>query len=156
MPSHGPMPILCMLVMSAGIACAPPLVGPTIPSGYLFSLQVSDNQLWIERNRDSLVYPSVATLVVLVQDSQGRRVDNVPVSFNVSDNGTLDKLLTPMQATTQGGLATSLFQPTAIGVYYVTARVEQRTQQAIIYVNRRDICCNCQVWPPGHDCARGL
>jgi hypothetical protein len=153
---HGPMSILCMLVMSAGIGCAPSLVGPTSPSGYLFSLQVSDHQLWLERTRDSLVYPSVATLVVRVQDSQGRGVDNVPVSFNVSDNGTQDKLLTPMQATTQGGLATTLFQPTTICVYYVTAQVEQRTQQAVIYVNRRDLCCSCQVWPVGHDCARGL
>ena len=156
MPSHGPLSIFCTLVVSAVTACAPPLVGPTIPSGYLFRLQVSDDQLWIERNRDSLVYPSVATLVVHVQDSQGRAVDNVPVSFSVSDNGTPDKLLTPMQATTQGGLSTAQFQPNAIGVYYITARVEQRTQQAVIYVNRRDICCLCQVWPPGRDCARGL
>jgi hypothetical protein len=117
---------------------------------------VSDSQLWIERNRDSLVYPSVATLVVHVQDSQGRAVDNVPVSFNISDNGTQDTLLTPTQTTTREGLATAIFQPTTIGVYYVTARVEQHTQQVIIYVNRRDICCSCQVWPPGHDCARGL
>ena len=154
MQHYRAMSILCVLVMSTGIGCAPSLKGPTAPSGYLFSLQTSASQIWIERTPDSLVYPSAATLVVQVQDAQGRKIGGVPVSFRVHDVDTPEALLTPVQDTTPDGIATALFQPTAIGMYYLTAQVEQTSQKVTIYVNRRDLCCFCQVWPPGHDCGR--
>jgi hypothetical protein len=147
--------ILCLLCMSVALGCASHLAGPTTPSGYLFRLQLSHQQLWIERTRDSLVYPSAATLVVQVQDAQGRSVNNVPVSFRVHGNGAYESWLSPTQAITQGGSASSLFQPATIGVYYVTVQVEQTSQQAVIYVNQRDLCCFCQAWAPGHACGKG-
>jgi hypothetical protein len=93
--------------------------------------------------------------VVEVQDTQGKKIDGVPVSFRVSDHdGRQDVLISPAQSMTSDGIATALFQPTSIGVYFVAAQVEQISQEVVIYVNRRDLCCFCQVWPPTHTCGR--
>jgi hypothetical protein len=155
MPYSRAIALLCMLIVSAGLGCAPALQGPTTPSGYLFRLQSSATQLWLERTPDSLIYPSVAALVVEVQDAQGKRIDDVPVSFQVSDHdGRQDTLISPAQSITSHGIATALFQPTSIGVYFVAAQVEQASQKVVIYVNSRDLCCFCQVWPPAHTCGR--
>jgi hypothetical protein len=101
--------ILCILVISTGIGCASPLKGPTAPSGYLFSLQTSALQIWIERTPDSLLYPSAATLAVQVQDAQEQKNGGFPVSFLVSDLDTPGALLAPVQITTPDGITTALF-----------------------------------------------
>jgi hypothetical protein len=147
---------LCLVVMSAGLGCAPKLVGPTNPSGYFFALQASDAQLWLGSRPDSRIDPSSATLTVRVQNAQGQPVDGVPVTFHVDGKGDQNTWLMPPQATTEHGNALTLFQPKAVGVYRVRAQVEQYSQETEIYVNSRNLCCDCQVWPAGYyTCGRG-
>lgn len=70
---HGRVMLLCLMLACGGIACAPKLVGPTVPSGYFFSLRVSDPKIWLLLDGDPREeqYPSSAELTVRVQNAQG-------------------------------------------------------------------------------------
>src|SRR5438128_2724650 len=68
---------VCLGLACGGVACAPPRLGPTAGSGYVFSVQVSDSIVW--RGPVNLAvaarFPKVAEVLVAVQDTQGRPVD---------------------------------------------------------------------------------
>jgi hypothetical protein len=77
--------LVCLGLTLGGAACAPPLVGPTAGSGYVFSLQVSDPIIWLGPVPSILVaqFPKTTELIVQVQDAQGQPADGVPVTFDV-------------------------------------------------------------------------
>ena len=56
--------ILGLMLAYGGMACAPKLVGPTIPSGNFFSLRVSDPEIWLLHEGSSLEeqFPRVTEL----------------------------------------------------------------------------------------------
>jgi hypothetical protein len=77
--------LLSLALMCSSVACAPKLGGPTVPSGYFFSLYTYDSQIWLQLSQSMLAgrSPRVAELVVRVQDAQGRPVDGVAVRFEL-------------------------------------------------------------------------
>ena len=78
---HVRVMVLCLVLAYGSMACAPKLIGPTVPSGYFFSLWVSDPDIWLLLSGDILEeqYPSFAELTVRVQNAKGQPVDGVSV-----------------------------------------------------------------------------
>ena len=75
--------LLGLVLILGGVACAPKPVGPTAGAGYVFSLQVSDTIIWFGV-LDSIAaarLPQATEVIVRVQDTQGRAVEGVPVTF---------------------------------------------------------------------------
>ena len=118
-------------------ACAPKLVGPTAGSGYVFSLQVSQAIIWVGQVDSAVAaqFPQVAEVIVRVQDTQGRAVDGVPVTFELEPEWARSATLAPSQTTTRGGIARAVFsEPKTSGVVRVMARVDNTTAQARLLV----------------------
>ncbi len=139
MTRYMPITLLGLTLLSSLMACAPKLTGPTVPSGYVFSLQaLPPSVVRLSANvggeREQTERGMVATLVVWVQDGQGRPVNGVPVEFQVEPSWVQDASLAPARALTQGGKAEALFRAQNIGVVSVMARVENTTQQVAITV----------------------
>ena len=136
MPRHVRVMLLCLVFACGGMACAPKLIGPTIPSGYFFSLWVSDPDIWLLLSGDILEeqYPSFAEVTVQVQNAQGQPVDGVSVTFQVEPNWVQDASVVPQRAITRGGAAQAVFRAETIGVVRVMVRVDDTTQETVITV----------------------
>ena len=128
--------LLAAMLVCGGMGCAPQHLGPTHPSGYFFSLDVSDTQIYLLVN--PTVYPSlpgVAHVYVRVQNAQGQPVNGVPVEFEVDPAWRRHTSLIPQRTVTQGGTAHAVFQAQTIGVVRLVVRVEDRTQDVRIAVS---------------------
>src|SRR5262245_56955333 len=117
-------------------ACAPKLVGPTVPSGYFISMQTSTAVIWLGVNSIVLAerFPPTAEVSVRVQDARGQPVDGVPVTFEVEPQWAQYASVSPAQVTTGGGVARTVFEARLIGVVQVTARVDNTAVQTRIVV----------------------
>jgi len=137
MTRYRPLVLLSLALIGSSIACAPPLGGPTMPSGYVFSFRASDAHLWLPLPTSSLAarFPSVADLVVQVQDAQGHPVDGVPVEFALEPEWQQSASITPQQASTRHGRVRAILEPKTTGVIRVMARVENVTQAVAIAVS---------------------
>ena len=136
MPRHVRVMLLCLVLACGSMACAPKLLGPTVPSGYFFSLWVSDPDIWLLLPGDILEerYPSFAELTVQVQNAQGQPVDGVPVTFQVEPDWIQDASVTPQSVITRGGVAQAVFRAETTGVVRVMVRVDDTTQETVITV----------------------
>ena len=131
--------LACLALAFAGTACAPQLVGPTPGAGYRFSLEVSEPVIWMGQSPfpSDGPFPQAATLIVRVQDAQGRPVDGVPVTFEVEPSWAQSIALVPSHTTTRGGIARAVVSnPQTTGVVHVMARVDTVTAQARLTVQR--------------------
>jgi hypothetical protein len=128
--------LLALTLVFGSVGCTPKLLGPT-SSGYFFSLQASDRNVWLEPSNPILYapYPTSSILTVRVQDAQGRPVDGVPVRFQVEPDWSRDAEIVPQQTTTQNGRAQATFQAFAMGMVHVQAYVDTMTQQVSITVH---------------------
>jgi hypothetical protein len=133
---HVRMTLLGLMLACGGVACAPKLVGPTVPSGYFFSLRVSDPQIWLLLEGISMeeYLPRVSELTVRVQDAQGQPVDGVPVTFQVESAWIQDASVTPHRAMTRGGVAQAVFSAKTTGMVRIMVRVDDTTQETRIVV----------------------
>ena len=125
------------LGLACGVtACAPKLVGPTVVSGYLFSLQVSPPVIWLGVFNAGLAerFPTTAEVSVRVQDAHGQPVDGVPVTFEVEPQWAQYASVSPSQVTTRHGVARTVFAARLTGVVHVTAHVDKTTGQTTITV----------------------
>ena len=119
---------LCLGLACSGVACAPSRIGPTAGSGYVFSVQLSDTTVWLGPVTNAEHFPPVANVVVTVQDSQGRSVDDVPVMFTLEPGWAGRASLEPAEARTRGGMAQSRFsEPQTTGVVRILVRVDGTT-----------------------------
>jgi hypothetical protein len=129
--------LLGLTLLCGHTACTSKLVGPTTPSGYFFSLQTYDQDLWLVGLETPVVerLARVAELTVRVQDAQGRPVDGVAVAFSVEPAWVQSVSLTPERTRTQSGTARAILEPATIGVLHVQAQVENLTQDILIRVS---------------------
>jgi hypothetical protein len=128
--------LLAAVLVCGSMGCAPKRIGPTQPSGYFFTLDVSDSQIYLLVNPSS--YPSlagVAHLYVQVQNAQGQPVNGVPVEFEVDPAWARHASLIPQHAVTQNGTAHAVFEAQAVGVVRIVVRVEDKTQVTRIAVS---------------------
>lgn len=125
---------LALLCLHAG--CAPRLLGPTRPSGYVFTLTASEPLLWLGQVPVTWVdrFPKESELRVRVQNAQGQPVDGVPVTFAVEPGWAQSASITPPQVETRGGIARAILQVRTTGVVHVLAGVEATTASASITV----------------------
>ena len=132
--------LLCLTLLGSSMACAPKLAGPTIPSGYVFSLQalspsiVRFSSYHAPDEQAQAARGMFSTLVVRVQDGQRRPVDGMSVEFQVEPSWAQDASVSPSRALTQGGKAQARFQASTTGIVHVMVRVEQTTEQVAIAV----------------------
>ena len=137
MVQHIILVLVCLGLACGGVACAPPRLGPTAGSGYVFSVQVSDPTVWRGPVNRAIAarFPQVAEVLVTVQDTQGRPVDNVPVTFELEPGWATSATLAPSATRTRGGMARALFsEPRTTGVVRMTVRVDGTTAQARLTV----------------------
>jgi hypothetical protein len=123
--------LVCFGLASGGVACAPRLV-PIAGSGYAFSVQLSNEIVWLGPVEESVAahFPKVAAVTVTVQDAQGRPVDDVPVTFALESDWVRSASLEPSAARTRGGKAQSLFfDPHTTGVVRILVRIDVPTAQ---------------------------
>ena len=118
--------LLCLVLASTGAACAPRFVGPTMPSGYFFTLEVFPSVIWLGVPSSAPAgYPTRAAVAVHVRNGQGQPVDGVPVVFELEPLWAHSAVLAPLQTVTRNGLAHAIFaQPQTTGVAHITARVD--------------------------------
>ena len=137
MVQHIILVLVCLGLASGGVACAPPRVGPTAGSGYVFSVQVSDSIVWLGPVNQAIAarFPQVAKVLVTVQDTQGRPVDDVPVTFELEPGWAGSAALAPSETRTRGGMARALFsEPRTTGVVRIMVRVDGTTAQVRLTV----------------------
>ena len=128
MPHYVCITLLCLALVWGSMACAPAkLVGPTTPSGYFFSLRVSDTQLFLTQESTFEHLPRQAEVLVQVQNTQGQPVDGVSVEFAVA--GMQIAALTPPRVLTRRGQARAVLTPSTIGAARVVAGVEGMQQE---------------------------
>jgi hypothetical protein len=127
--------LLCLVVVWGNMACAPVKpVGPTTPTGYFFSLRVSDTKLFLTLQGASFAHlPREAELIVQVQNAQGQPVDGVAVEFAVA--GMQIAAVTPQRVVTHSGQARAVLTPSTTGAARVVARVESMSQEVWFTVN---------------------
>ena len=118
---------LSVVLLVSSTACAPPRVGPTVPSGYFFTLIAPS----------TLFQGEAAEIIVRVYDAQGNPVDGVAVEFQIEPGWAAQASLTPSRLLTQKGTARAVFQASLIGRVGITAQVEQTIQTARIWVTLR-------------------
>jgi hypothetical protein len=126
-----PCLLLCMALSCGSLGCAPKLLGPTTPSGYRYTLSVSDLYLWINAPGTR---PRSTAVIVRVQNAQGQPVDGVPVEFQVAPSWVENASLTPQRAVTHDGSARAIFVPQTTGAVHLTARVENIAHETTIVV----------------------
>ena len=127
---------LGVMLVCGGMGCAPKLSGPTQPSGYFFSLIVSDSQIYLLVNPLSYGHlRDFAQVVVRVHNAQGQPVNGVPVEFQVEPAWAQHASLMPQRAITQGGEARTVFRANTTGVVRIVVRVEDMTQETTIAVS---------------------
>ena len=127
--------LLCLVVVWGSMACASVKpVGPTTPTGYFFSLRVSDTKLFLTLQGASFAHlPREAELIVQVQNAQGQPVDGVAVEFAVA--GMQIAAVTPQRLVTHSGQARAVLTPSTTGAARVVARVESMSQEVWFTVN---------------------
>ena len=128
---------VCLGLACGGVACAPPRVGPTAGSGYVFSVQVSDSTVWLGPVDPAAAaqFPQVAAVLVTVQDTQGRPVDDVPVTFELEPGWARSATLAPSATRTRSGIARALFsEPRMTGMVQIMVRVDGTTAQGRLTV----------------------
>jgi hypothetical protein len=132
----GLVPVLC-----GGLACTSKSVAPSVPTahGYTFSLHTSDTNLWLGTQGLSDSRPGSAELIVEVRDTQGHRVEGVPVAFRVDPSWVQSATLMPQNTLTHDGIAHAVFKPSTTGVVLVMAQVNGETQVTHITVEARNI-----------------
>jgi hypothetical protein len=137
MKRYPQLTLLNLLLLCSSLACTPKLVGPTVPSSYFFAVQPSDTVIWLLRPTSPHAgrLPRVATLVVRVQDAQGRPVNGVPVTFTVPPAWERSAYITPQQAVTHNGMARTVLEPRTTGALQVMVHVENLTQRVTITVS---------------------
>ena len=129
--------VVCLGLACGGVACAPPRVGPTAGSGYVFSMQVYDTIVWLGPVNEAVArhFPKVADVIVTVQDSQGHPVDGVPVMFALEPDWAERASLEPAETRTHGGKARSRFsEPQTTGVVRILVRVDGTTAPVTLTV----------------------
>jgi hypothetical protein len=127
---------LGVLLVCGGMGCAPKLNGPTQPSGYFFSLVVSDSQIYLLVNPLSYVdLADSARVVVRVYNAQGQAINGVPVDFQVEPGWTQHASLMPARVITQDGEAHAVFHANTIGIVRLMVRVEDMTRETTIAVS---------------------
>ena len=129
--------LVCLGLACSGVACAPPRLGPTAGSGYVFSVQVSDSIVWLGPVDQAAAaqFPQVAAVLVTVQDTQGRPVDDVPVTFELEPGWARSAALAPSETRTRGGMARALFfEPQTTWVVRIMVRVDGTTTQGRLTV----------------------
>jgi hypothetical protein len=129
--------LLSLVLVLGGTACAPKLVGPTAGAGYVFSLQVSEATIWfgLMDSTAAARFPQTAEVIVRVQDTQGRAVEGVPVTFELEPGWARLGRLTPSQTTTRGGIARAVFsEPRTNGVVRIIVRVDNTMAQTRLTV----------------------
>jgi hypothetical protein len=118
---------LSVVLLMSSTACAPPRVGPTVPSGYFFTLIAP-----------SIVFYGEATeIIARVYDTQGNPVDGVAVEFQVDPKWATEAAVTPSRTVTHKGTAHTGFRADRVGTVRITAQVEHMTQTASISVRVR-------------------
>ena len=119
-------------------ACAPKLVGPTVPSGYFFAIETFTSVIWLGVNSVALAerFTPTAEVSVHVQDARGQPVDGIPVTFEVEPQWAQYASVSPSQMTTRRGVASTVFEARLTGVVQVTARVDNMAVQTRIVVQR--------------------
>src|SRR4029434_9251871 len=110
--------LLSLILVGSSIACAPKLLGPSVPSGYFFTFRADPSLIWLLRPESPLTarLARVAQLVVQVQDAQGRPVDGAVVEFAVEPGWAHSASLMPQRATTRDGVAHAMLEPRITGV----------------------------------------
>lgn len=128
--------LLNLLLLGSSLACTPKLVGPTVPSSYFFAVQPYDTMIWLLRPESPFAerLPRVATLVVRVQDAQGRPVDGATVTFTVAPAWEQSASITPQRAVTHDGMVRAVLEPQTTGALQVMVHVENLTQQVTITI----------------------
>ncbi len=129
--------LLCLTLLGGLMACAPKLAGPTAPSGYVFSLRAFPPSVVRSSPYSTTKQQTSSTLVVRVQDAQGRPIDSVPVEFQVEPSWVQDASVSDSRALTQGGKAQVRFQASTTGIVHVMVRVEHATEQVVLAVTPR-------------------
>ncbi len=136
-----PIALFGLTLLVSFTACAPKTVGPTAPSGYVFSLQAFPTEILrsISSIADSHTSggDKAANVVVRVRNRQGAAVDGIPVVFEVEPAWAQDATVTPTRAVTRQGEAHARFEARSVGVVRITARVEDTTQGISIAVSAR-------------------
>lgn len=133
MPRYVPCILICMALSCGSLGCAPKWSGPT-PSGYRYTLSVSDPLLWISSSIFNSPLPGSTAVTVRVQNAQGQPVEGVPVEFQVEPSWVEHASLTPQRAVTHDGSAQALFTPRTIGAVRITTRVENVAEETTIVV----------------------
>ena len=129
--------LVCLGLACGGVACAPPRVGPTAGSGYVFSVQVSNSPVWLGPVDQAAAaqFPQVAAVIVTVQDTQGRPVDDVPVTFELEPDWARSATLAPSATRTRKGMARALFfAPQTTGVVRIMVHDDGMTAQGRLTV----------------------
>jgi hypothetical protein len=121
--------MLCFVLIVSSVACTSTRVGPTVPSGYFFTLTTPG----------TVLLNDVTAVVVFVYDAQGRPVDGIPVVLQVEPAQAIHAPIVPQPAVTQRGKAEVVLQPAQVGLVRITAVVEQTAQTVTIAVVRREI-----------------
>lgn len=131
------MVLLSLLLLGSSMACAPKLLGPSVPSGYFFTFHTDFNSIWLVPPESPFAarFPRVAELVARVQDAQGRPVDGVMVEFAVEPGWTHSASITPPRAMTRAGVARAVLEPQTTGVVQVMAHIENLTQEITVRVS---------------------
>jgi len=128
---------VCLGLACGGVACAPPRLGPTAGSGYVFSVQVSDSIVWLGPVNPAIAarFPKVAAVTVTVQDTQGRPVNDVPVTFALEPGWAGSPPLAPAGTRMRGGMARARFaEARTTGVVRMMVRVDGTTAQVHLTV----------------------
>jgi hypothetical protein len=118
---------LCVVLLMSSTACAPPRIGPTVPSGHFFTLLIPP----------TVFQNASADITVRVYDAQGNPVDGVAVAFQVEPEWATAASITPSRLLTRKGTASAVFQADLVGRVGITVQVEQTTQTANIFVSVR-------------------
>jgi Big-like domain-containing protein len=118
---------LSVILLVSSTACTPPRIGPTVPSGYFFTLIAPP----------IVFYAEAAEIIVRVHDAQDNPVDGVAVAFQVDPKWATEAAVTPSRTVTHKGAARTVFRADVIGTVGITAQVEHMTQTASISVRVR-------------------
>jgi len=127
----------CLGLACGSAACTPSRLGPTAGSGYIFSVQISDPIVWRGPVNPAVAaqFPQVAAVLVTVQDTQGRPVDDVPVAFELEPGWVRSATLAPAGTKTRRGMARALFsEAQTTGVVRIMVCVDGTTAQVHLTV----------------------
>ena len=140
--------LLSLTLLGFSVGCTPKRVGPTAPSGYVFSFQAFP-PIVLRNFSGAEQLPGTgkersARLVVEVRDQQDRPIDGVSVAFEVDPEWANNATIAPLRVSTQDGVAEAHFWSRTIGSIPVRARVENVMYPLTISVNDPDTTSNSE------------